>query len=99
MQRTEFAFRDWAVPAPAWMGIGSGMEAERNWALYGFANYYALLNCGFRLRPTGGTANGVHPVPLGFGRVYVRVDGKFFRRDIGYLALSRMRSTSTAPKP
>src|SRR5262249_47317109 len=29
----------------------------------------------FRLRPTAGTASGVHPVPLGFGRVYVRLDG------------------------
>lgn len=32
---------------------------------------YALLNCGFRLRPTASTGNGVHPVPLGFSRVYV----------------------------
>jgi hypothetical protein len=40
-----------------------------------FRNYYALLDCGFRLRPTAGTASGVHPVPLGFGRVYVRLDG------------------------
>ena len=23
------------------------------------------------IRPSAGTANGVHPVPLGFGRVYV----------------------------
>ena len=29
----------------------------------------------------------------------IRFDGKFFRRDIGYLALSRMRATSTSPKP
>src|SRR5262245_56617889 len=48
---------------------------ERGWIDFGFRNYYALLNCGFRLRPTAGTASGVHPVPLGFGRVYVRLDG------------------------
>jgi len=75
--RTEFAYRNWAVPAPEWMGIGDGLNSERAWALYGFANYYALLNCGFRLRPAAGTANGVHPVPLGFGRVYVHLGGKF----------------------
>ena len=75
--RTQFAYTDWAVPAPAWMGIGTGRDNERNWALYGFANYYALLNCGFRLQPAAGTANGVHPVPLGFGRVYVHLDGAF----------------------
>ena len=44
---------------------------------YGFQNYYALLNCGFNLRPSAGNASGVHPVPLGFGRVYVKVDGRF----------------------
>jgi hypothetical protein len=38
---------------------------------YTLQSYYALLNCGFRMRPTAGTASGVHPVPLGFGRVYV----------------------------
>ena len=75
--RAEFGIRDWAVPAPAWMGLGNGLSSEREWAGYGFANYYALLDCGFRLRPAAGTANGVHPVPLGFGRVYVHLDGRF----------------------
>jgi hypothetical protein len=50
---------------------------EWGWIEYGFLNYYALLNCGFRLRPTAGTASGVHPVPLGFGRVYVKLDKGF----------------------
>jgi hypothetical protein len=50
---------------------------ERAWTLYGFQTYYALLNCGFRLRPTAGTANGVHPVPLGFSRVYVHLPEGF----------------------
>ncbi len=75
--RTEFALTNWAVPAPEWMGIGRGMEDERAWALYGFQTYYALLNCGLRIRPSAGTANGVHPVPLGYGRVYVKLDGAF----------------------
>ncbi len=46
------------------------------WIDWGFKTYYAFLNCGFRMRPTGGTAGGVHPVPVGFGRVYVQVDGE-----------------------
>ena len=50
---------------------------ERGWIDYGFQTYYALLNCGFRLRPTAGTASGVHPVPLGFGRVYVHLPEGF----------------------
>lgn len=73
--RVEFGVRNWAVPAPAWMklpGNGSGTDTEEAWTHYGFETYYALLNCGFRLKPTAGTANGVHPVPLGFSRVYVQ---------------------------
>jgi hypothetical protein len=75
--RTEYTVTNWAAPAPAWMKVGHGRGTERDWALYGFQNYYALLNCGFRLRPSAGTANGVHPVPLGFSRVYVHLDGPF----------------------
>ena len=76
--QTEYGVRKWAVPAPAWMGLsGSGSDTERDWTLYGFQTYYALLNCGFRLRPAAGTANGVHPVSLGFSRVYVQLHGPF----------------------
>ena len=75
---TAYGIKNWAVPAPAWMGLsGSGTDDERDWTLYGFQTYYALLNCGFRLRPSAGTANGVHPVPLGFSRVYVQLDEPF----------------------
>src|SRR5262249_6006987 len=74
---TEFSITNWAVSAPDWMRVGSGSGTEREWTLYGFQNYYALLDCGFRLRPAAGTANGVHPVPLGFSRVYVHLNGRF----------------------
>jgi hypothetical protein len=67
--RTAFAFTNWATPAPEWMK--GGATGERAWINFTLENYYALLNCGFRLRPTAGTASGVHPVPLGFSRVYV----------------------------
>lgn len=82
--RVEFGVRKWAVPAPKWMklaerglGDGSGTDTELAWTHYGFETYYALLNCGFRLKPSSGTANGVHPVPLGFSRVYVHCEGGF----------------------
>ena len=74
---TEFSITNWAVPAPAWMQIGRGSDTEREWTLYGFLTYYALLDCGFRLSPAAGTANGVHPVPLGFSRVYVHLPRGF----------------------
>lgn len=76
--RVDYALRNWAVPAPSWMGIpGTGTDTEEGWTLYGLKTWYVLLNCGFRLQPTAGTAHGVHPVPLGFSRVYVRLDGPF----------------------
>jgi hypothetical protein len=79
MWETEFAFRDFGSPAPDYMGIekdAKGMT-ERGWIDYTFQNYYALLDCGLRMRPTAGCASGVHPVPLGFGRAYVHLDGPF----------------------
>lgn len=78
MWRAEFGFKGWGEPAASYMDIERDEDgwSEWGWIDYTFKNYYALLNCGFRLRPTAGTASGVHPVPLGFGRVYVKVDGK-----------------------
>jgi hypothetical protein len=77
--RTEFAFGGFGEPAPEYMKVERDKNGftERGWLDYGFQNYYALLNSGFRLRPTAGTASGVHPVPLGFGRVYVNCPGGF----------------------
>lgn len=71
--RTEYGFTNFNVAAPAFMGVPNEGRSggERDWIDYTFKSYYALLDCGFRLRPTAGTASGVHPVPLGFGRVYV----------------------------
>jgi hypothetical protein len=72
--RTEFGFPSFGEPAADYMKIERNKQGftERGWIDYGFQNYYALLNCGVRVQPTAGTASGVHPVPLGFGRVYVR---------------------------
>lgn len=77
--RTEFAFSGWAEPAGDYMRTERSPKGftEWGWIDYGFQNYYALLNSGFRLRPTAGTASGVHPVPLGFGRVYVHLPEGF----------------------
>jgi len=83
--RTEFGITSWAspTPVPGWMQPPAGglRGNEADWTRYTLETYYALLNCGFRLRPTAGTANGVHPVPLGFGRVYVHLPGGFSYAD------------------
>jgi len=80
MWRTEFAFTKFGEAPPSFMEVQTDAAGltEQGWIQYGFKNYYALLNCGFRLRPTAGTASGVHPVPLGFSRVYVKLDGGFY---------------------
>jgi hypothetical protein len=82
--RTEFCFRKWTIDAaPDYQGLAIDEQGftEWGWIDFGFQTYYALLNCGFRMRPTAGTATGVHPVPLGFGRVYVQLpDGFSFEK-------------------
>ncbi len=94
--RTAFGFNSWNAPAPAYMNLPNEGKSgtELDWILYGFHCYYALLNSGFRLRPTAGTANGVHPVPLGFGRVYVHI-GDNFIPEAWYQGLDAGRSFVT----
>ncbi|MDA2925691.1 CehA/McbA family metallohydrolase [Acidobacteria bacterium AH-259-G07] len=77
--RTEFHFSDFGEEPPPYMEVErhEGGMTEKGWIEFTFENYYALLNCGMRLRPTAGTASGVHPVPLGFGRVYVHLENGF----------------------
>ncbi len=77
--RTSFAFKQWSAPKAPYMSFAQDPQSgnEDAWMMFGFETYYTLLNCGFNLRPTAGTASGVHPVPLGFGRVYVHLEGAF----------------------
>jgi hypothetical protein len=79
MWRTEFGFTKWNQPAAPFMYPSDNLNGgdELDWIEYGFESYYLLLNCDFRLRPTAGCASGVHPVPLGFSRVYVHCPGGF----------------------
>lgn len=39
--------------------------------------YYRILNCGFRIPPTAGSASGVLANPVGYNRVYVHLEGDF----------------------
>lgn len=77
--RTNFAFGKFGEKPPDYMPVEQNAEGftERGWIDFTFQNYYLLLNCGFRMRPTAGTASGVHPVPLGWGRVYVHLPDGF----------------------
>jgi hypothetical protein len=45
--------------------------------LWSMEVYYRLLNCGFRLPVSAGSASGVKASPLGYNRVYVNVEGPF----------------------
>lgn len=79
MWRTEFGLTEWNSQAPAFMQPPDGGKEgnEFDWLAYTLGQYYTLLNAGFQLVPTAGTASGVHPVPAGFSRVYVSLDGPF----------------------
>ena len=79
--RTRFMFRNWYAEFTApYMKVEQdekGNFTELGWIHFGLENYYTLLNCGFDIMPSAGTASGVHPVPLGFGRVYVHLPDGF----------------------
>lgn len=57
------------APGESNAAVGDGLFHRTN------SMYYRLLNCGFRLGVSGGSAIGVMPVPTGFHRVYARVEG------------------------
>ena len=82
--QTKFAFKEWTLStAPPNMDIERDQDGftEQGWIDFGFQTYYTLVNCGFRLRVSAGTASGVHPVQLGFGRVYVHLPEGFNYED------------------
>jgi hypothetical protein len=95
-----FGVTDWYTQyIPPYMGIPVSPEGEideRGWLSYGFQNWYALLNCGLRIAPSAGTGAGVHPVALGFGRVYVRMPEREFDFDewVGGLKAGRSMVTT-----
>ncbi len=82
--QTNFGFKQWTLPSiPEYMNLETDDVGftEWGWTDFGFQSYYALLNCGFPLRVSAGTASGVHPVQLGFGRVYVHLEDGFSYSD------------------
>jgi len=94
--RTNFGFKSPGSVFPRQWGIQQQPDGltELGWIQSGLQNYYSLLNCGFKLTPTAGTASGVHPVPLGFGRVYVHLS-KGFNADAWLRGLKQGRSFVT----
>lgn len=100
--RTEFAFKSWTIENN-WRGnprIETTNEGftEEGWLNFGFETYYAMLNCGLRMRPTAGTGNGVHSVSAGFGRVYVDLGKDKFTPELWMQRLNEGRSfVSTGP--
>ena len=55
--------------------------SPRGNGFYSQALYYRLLNCGFRIPPSAGSASGVLPNPVGYNRVYVHLNGPFSYED------------------
>ena len=97
--RTEFAFKSWTLENN-WRDnprIETDKEGftELGWLHFGWEQYYAMLNCGLRMCPTAGTANGVHPVPAGFSRVYVDLGNEKFTPELWQKRLNEGRSFVT----
>ena len=62
--------------------------------LWAMEVYYRFLNCGFRLPVSAGSASGVKASPLGYNRVYVKVQGPF-SYERWFAALKAGRSFAT----
>ena len=97
--RTEFAFKSWTIENnwrdnPRIETTKEGFT-EEGWLNFGFETYYAMLNCGLRMRPTAGTGNGVHSVSAGFGRVYVDLGKDKFTPELWMQRLNEGRSFVT----
>ena len=61
------------------------------------STYYRFLNCGFKLAATGGTAMGVMPAPLGYSRMYAKLDGPL--TEANYLEAIRAGRTFATSGP
>ena len=73
--------RDYTLPGRYGMigpiAVGDSNTPEGDGLFHRTNNlYYRLLNCGFPLGVSGGSAIGVMPVPTGFNRVYARIEGE-----------------------
>lgn len=70
-----------------------GYIGSRGLALWIMKLYYSILNCGFHLPLSAGSANGVMPAQVGFNRIYVKLDS--FSYDDFLEAMKAGRSFTT----
>lgn len=70
------------------LGTPAGMP------LWAMEVYYKFLNCGFRIAASAGSASAVKASPLGYNRVYVKLDEPF-SYETWFRALKRGRSFAT----
>lgn len=72
-----------------------GFRGNQGFALWMMESYYRLLNCGFELPLSAGSACGVKATPVGYNRVYVYLADVPLDYDNLLQALKRGRSFST----
>jgi hypothetical protein len=71
-RRGALANEAWGRPRDA-----ARLPPPRGNGFYSQELYYRILDCGFRIPPSAGSASGVLPNPVGYSRAYVRLDGPF----------------------
>ncbi len=84
----------WGMVGPLAVGESNSLSGD---GLFHRTNslYYRLLNCGFKLGVSGGSAIGVMPLPTGYNRVYAQIDGKL-TADKMWAALEAGRTFATS---
>jgi len=75
--------------------VEMGYHGDREFAHWMMDFYYRILNCGFELPLSGGSASGVKATPVGYDRVYVYLGDRPFSYDNFMQALKAGKTFST----
>ena len=75
--------------------VEAGYPGDQGFALWMMDSYYRVLNCGFALPLSGGTASGVMAAPVGYNRVYAFLGDQPLTYDNLMRAIKTGRSFTT----
>ena len=82
------------IPWSHWP-VEMGYHGDHQFALWMMDSYYRMLNCGFPLPLSGGSASGVKATPVGYDRVYVFLGEQPLSYDSFMKAMKQGRTFTT----
>jgi len=82
------------IPWSHWP-VEMGYHGDHQFALWMMDSYYRMLNCGFHLPLSAGSASGVKATPVGYDRVYVFLGNQPLTYDSFMKAMKEGRTFTT----